>query len=88
MSCDCRKRIESKLAALAVDRAPKEADHKVDLQGYAIVLGAQASMRPFMDALVTTTTTSKTGAVRTKKKHMNMFFSFCPFCGVAIETKE
>lgn len=80
--CDCRKRIEEKLLEREVAEHPAATGHKVTLQGYAVCFGENASWRAYMPYEAFAQVPLKKGGSKPKKTIGNMFFSYCPFCGV------
>ncbi|WP_367846426.1 hypothetical protein [Rhodoferax sp. WC2427] len=81
-NCNCRADIEAKLLARFKEQSPEASDHGVSLEGYAFLLG-NAGMRtqaymPFKQAAMFPL---KKGGAKLQTKHINMMFSFCPFCG-------
>lgn len=86
--CDCRKNIEQQLKEHHAAQAPDARGHEADLTGYAITFGKGLSSRPYMAAELTAIHPLKKGGEKSKTKKINMFFSFCPFCGVALEKDE
>ena len=84
--CECRADIEKRLVEHAQGKMPDARDVAAKLMGYGFVLGGALSVRAFMPVeLSHTTTIKKTGADKRKVEKMNMFFSYCPFCGEKFE---
>ena len=79
--CECRNVIEEKLLARFKAQSPNAANHEVSLDGYGIVIGEKLSARPFMPATFRADHPLKKGGLKTKTTRVNMFFTFCPFCG-------
>lgn len=85
--CDCRERVEKELHEFLAKKYSEGRDHKVHLQGYAIVLSQTLSERPYMPYEATAVLPKKGGVgEKNLKERGNMFFSFCPFCGEKIVT--
>ena len=80
--CDCKKDIEAKLLERFVEQTPAAEGHKVKLQGYGLIFGAAASERAYMPIEATASHLLKKGGMKSKTTKQNMFFNFCPFCGV------
>ncbi len=86
--CTCRNDIEKKLLARVIEQKPEAKDHAASLKGYVFGFkGNTLVMSPVMPLEVTyeQELKKKPGEYRTKKEKMNMFFSFCPFCGVNLK---
>jgi len=79
--CDCRTNLEAKLLERFKQQKPRATGHGVSLQGYAICLGEKVSRRPFMPCKTTASYPLKKGGEKVKSETLNMFFSYCPFCG-------
>lgn len=84
--CDCRADIEKKLTDRYAATIPKGREHKVTLRGYGIVLGAKVSERPYMPYEASACVPLVKGGEKTKTEKGNMFFTYCPFCGVALNS--
>ena len=80
--CDCRKNLEAKLTEHFHQQNPQASGHEVRLQGFAICLGETTSMRAFMPYKTTAEFPLKKGGTKIKNDPGNMFFNFCPWCGV------
>lgn len=83
MNCNCKKELEEKLTERFKATAPEATGHGVSLQGYgfAIVGDAMKSMG-YMEVKATANYPLKKGGSKNRVTTQNMFFSFCPFCGV------
>lgn len=82
--CECRDDIEKKLTELYAPKLPGSREVEAKLMGYAITLGNDLGLgiRAYMPAEIRhTVTIKKTGADKRKTEKVNMYFSFCPFCG-------
>jgi hypothetical protein len=79
--CECKADIEEKLTKHYAEKEKKGRGHEVTLKGYAIVLGAAVSQRPYMPYETFAYVPLVKGGEKPKKTTGNMFFSFCPFCG-------
>lgn len=87
MACDCKKDLEAKLTERFVAGSPEAAEHKVELQGYGLAaVGRTIKVLPFMTAKGTARFPLKNGNTKVKSVMQTMVFSYCPFCGVALET--
>ncbi len=87
-SCDCKKKTEERLKEHYAGMIPGARSLEVSLKGYAITFGKGLSFRPFMPVEATHLVTAKsTGVEKQKTEKTNMFFNFCPFCGVDIRDK-
>ena len=86
MNCDCRKELNDKLTARFKEMEPTATSHKVELQGYGIGITPEGGCvsRPFMEYKTFANVPLKKGGTKPKKTSGNMFFSYCPFCGVKI----
>ena len=83
MSCDCQNKINGMLTERFKKDEPAATDHKVKLQGYAIVLTDSGCVtKPFMEYETFANVPLKKGGTKPKKTTGNMVFSYCPFCGV------
>ena len=82
MSCNCRKEMEAKLVEYTQTQVPAATQMKVALQGYSYSLGSQLLERSSMPYKATFTVPKKDGTPRAMTKTGNMFFNYCPFCGV------
>ena len=85
--CTCQTDIEKRLTDKYAQQLSDSKDVKACLNGYAIVLGESLQSRPYMPVHVThTVTVKKTGLEKQKTEKVNMFFSFCPFCGASLKS--
>ncbi len=82
MTCDCKKSLESRLAERFKETTPEATGHKVELQGYAFILGAAVTQKGYMPMHRTATHALKKGGTKEKTEKQNMIFTYCPFCGV------
>lgn len=84
--CDCKSAIEKKLTERFQEEKPSFTEHKVELQGFGhVVLGGEFRLMPFMEFEKSGCDPKKNIDKRLKKQRGNMFFSFCPFCGVELK---
>ena len=79
--CDCRETIESKLLARFKEQTPDAQNHDASLKGYGFVLGASMHEVGCMPIWLTADRPLKRGGYKPKTDRMNMFFTYCPFCG-------
>jgi hypothetical protein len=80
--CDCRKNLEDRLKELFAHKNPDGSGHRVELQGFSICLGETVSIRAFMPYKTTAEFPLKKGGTKIKSGTGNMFFNYCPWCGV------
>lgn len=80
--CKCRNDIEAKLLERFKQQAPDAKNHEASLKGYGYVL-TETGMSEVgcMHIEVTADRPLKRGGYKAKTERMNMFFTFCPFCG-------
>ena len=88
--CDCKQDIEKKLVERFKNIAPEAKEHGGELAGYGLVIvGNELQAKPYMafkgSALYPV---KKTGDWKIKKVENNMFFSFCPFCGISLSAEK
>ncbi len=82
MNCDCKTDIERKLTERFLQTAPDATDHKVELDGYGlVVVDSGLKVAACMTYKATANHPLKKGGAKSKKTTGNMFFSYCPFCG-------
>ena len=81
--CDCRTMVEGKLTKMFAEQKPEAADHKVSLQGYALIFGDELTEKGCMEAVMTAIFPLKKGGTKEKKLKQKMMFTYCPFCGEA-----
>jgi len=84
MSCDCQNEIASKIADSQQEQHPDWSEIKVTLLGYALTFGSNLSSRGFMPLSIEAERPLKKGGSRLKKEKTNLFFTYCPFCGVKV----
>ena len=83
MTCECKTEIEAKLTEHFQEQKPDASDHGVRLQGYGFaIVDNKMEMLAYMSAVHSANFTLKNGSQKTKSTTTNMFFSYCPFCGV------
>lgn len=82
MTCDCKESLEARLTERYKGAAPEASGHKVELQGYALIIGAALTQKGCMQMLCRATYPLKKGGTKEKTEKQNMIFTFCPFCGV------
>ena len=83
LTCNCQKELEVKLTERFKENVPDARDHKVRLQGYGFVVGKEAIVaRGYMPYRASATHPLKKGGEKEKSTVGNMFFSYCPFCGL------
>lgn len=80
--CNCRNELEEKLLERFKQQAPDAKNHEASLKGYAFVVGDN-SLRSVgcMPIELTADRPLKRGGYKPKTERMNMFFTYCPFCG-------
>ena len=84
--CTCQSDLEKRLTERFVNRLPDSKDVQAHLAGYAFVLGESLQSMPYMPVHTThAVTIKKTGLSKQKTEKTNMFFTFCPFCGVSLK---
>lgn len=84
--CTCRADIEAKLLERFVANTSNGSEHRAELTGYGIcIVGNAMKSVPFMPVKCTVEIPIKAGRSRLKTSTMNMFFSFCPFCGASLQ---
>lgn len=84
--CNCKADIEKQLTDRHAVLTPKGREHKVKLRGYGIVMGAKISERPYMPYEAFAYVPLVKGGEKPKKVNGNMIFTYCPFCGVALNS--
>ena len=85
MTCTCKTDLEAKLTERFKANAPEASDHSVTLQGYGFaIVGNSMKSMGYMDAKASANYPLKNGGSKQKTVTQNMFFSFCPFCGVKV----
>lgn len=86
MSCNCKKDIEAQLLERLKEETPTGVDQAVSLSGYGFVLGDNTiTHRPYAVAHRSAMLPKKgSEGWRQKRSTVNMFFSYCPFCGEQI----
>jgi len=83
MSCNCKTELESKLTDSFKAKEPNASAHKVELMGYGLVVTDTSLVsKAFMEYETFALMPLKKGGSKPKKTTGNMFFSYCPFCGV------
>lgn len=84
--CDCEKELRAKLLQKLEEMHPEAKDHYVNLPDYALVLGNPSrwvgKMR--VDMMVVVPMRKNSELYKSKKIKHSLFFSYCPFCGVAV----
>lgn len=90
MTCNCKSEIEAKLLESFKAGRPDAQGHKAVLEGYGFaVVDNVLTLRPFMPIKYGAGHASKkSGLERWRNEKGFMQFSFCPFCGTRIATKE
>jgi len=87
--CDCREKIEARLLQAFKEEHPEATDHKVKLEGYAFIFGAQVTVKACMPIKRTATfPVKKGGGTREKAEKVSLMFNCCPFCGEKYEREE
>lgn len=81
MQCTCREDLEKKLLARFKEDNPDSTEHRVELTGYALIIGERLEQYPVMKIKASHVVTAKNGNQREKKVEQSMICSYCPFCG-------
>jgi len=85
MTCNCRADIEAKLKEHFVKQKPDATEHGVTLQGYGfVIMDNTMKSKPLMPYKLSALEPLKKGGTKLKTTTGNMFFNFCPFCGVKV----
>lgn len=85
MKCGCKADIEAKLLEQLKGKTPTGSDHAVSLSNYGFVLlENRMTIRPYTVVNTSVTMPKKAGGFTQKRSTMNMFFSFCPYCGESV----
>lgn len=79
--CDCRNDIESKLLERFKEQVPDAQNHQATLRGYAMVIRETPLEVGCMPIELVADRPLKRGGYKPKTDRMNMFFTYCPFCG-------
>lgn len=86
MTCNCKSDLEAKLLERVKAAAPDATDHSAELAGYGLAVVDNAMLQiPFMEVRTSAMHPVKKGGTKLKKSTLNMFFSYCPFCGVRVK---
>lgn len=89
MNCDCKQALEAKLLEKLKQGTPDGANHSVSLSGYGLVIvGNKMGYRPCMDVSQSVDLPRKAGGFKNTKPKLNMFFSYCPFCGKSVNAQK
>ncbi len=83
--CTCKKDIEQKLLERFKAQQPDATAHEASLQGYGFGIdptGNRMVLRGFLPYRTTAVFPLKKGGSKSKTTTGNMYFSYCPFCGV------
>lgn len=89
MTCNCRSELESKLLERFKSEAPTGQNHTVALSGYGFcIIDNKVIMRPFLEVTQTADMPKKAGGFSVKRTKLNMYFSYCPFCGKPVMDQE
>lgn len=87
MECGCKKDLEAKLTERFVSVSPDATEHQVKLEGYGLALvGNTIKVMPCTTAVGTALFPNKKGGSKLKTVKQTMAFSFCPFCGVKLDS--
>jgi len=80
--CNCKKELEEKLTERFKEQSPSATDHDTKLQGYGFaIVGNAMKQLGYMTAKQSAMAPLKSGVPKLKTTSLNMFFSYCPFCG-------
>lgn len=83
MTCNCKTELEAKLTERFKEKSPEATGHSLTMQGYGFALvGNTMKQLGYMEVKAEADYPLKKGGSKIKKTTQNMFFSFCPFCGV------
>ena len=84
--CTCCDDVEKRVIDNYTERFPNSKDVSAKLLGYAFVLGGALGYKPYMPIEIShTVVIKKSGIEKRKTEKLNMFFNFCPFCGVTLK---
>lgn len=89
MKCDCKQALEAKLLEKLKQETPDGANHSAHLSGYGMVIvGNKFTYRPCMEVIQSVDLPRKAGGWKNTKPKLNMFFSYCPFCGKSVNAEK
>ena len=85
MNCNCKADIEAKLLERFKSETPDGVDHSVSMSGYGFgIVGNKMITRPYAEVTRAAQMPRKAGGFTHKRTKLNMFFSYCPFCGTPV----
>lgn len=85
MNCNCRSDIEAKLLERFKSEAPTGENHAVSISGYGFcIVGNEMTMRPYAEVTKSADMPKKAGGWSLKRSKLNMYFSYCPYCGAPV----
>lgn len=89
MTCNCRSDIESKLLERFKSETPTWHNHAVTLSGYGFcIVEDKVITRPYAEVNRVADMPKKSGGYSVKRTKLNMYFTYCPFCGKPVVDKE
>lgn len=89
MNCNCRSDIEAKLLERFKSEQPTGENHAVSISGYGFcIVDNKMIMRPFAEVMKSADMPKKSGGWTLKRSKLNMYFSYCPFCGKPVVQQE
>lgn len=85
MNCDCKSDIEARLLERFKESAPTGQNHGVTIAGYGFCIeGNKMTQRPYAEVTQSADMPKKTGGWTLKRSKVNMYFSYCPYCGAPV----
>lgn len=87
--CDCKTKLEQRLLVAFKEKHPTAVAHTATLDGYGMALIENTvTLLPFMQIKFGAGHQTKAGFEKWKTEKGTMRFSFCPFCGVSLQTTQ
>ena len=87
--CDCKTQLERRLLAAFKEKQPTAVSHTASLSGYGLaIIENTLTAVPFMEVKFDAKHQTKAGFEKWKTEKGTMRFSFCPFCGVSLQTQQ
>lgn len=85
MNCNCKTDIEAQLLERFKGEQPEGVDHSVSMHGYGFcIVDNKMIMRPYTEVTRAAQLPRKAGGFSSKRSKLNMYFSYCPFCGNSV----